>query len=128
MPRAWIVVSAILFTIPFAIAAFLAEPVYRAATVMADARSDTGTSTLSAALGALGNLGSVARLNIPGATYADEAIAVMRSREFTERFILDHDLMPELFRDLWDADAKAWRVPEPQRPTFAQAYRAFQCN
>jgi uncharacterized protein involved in exopolysaccharide biosynthesis len=123
--RLWIVASAILFTIPFAIAAFMAEPVYRAATVLADARADTGVSTLSAALGALGNIGNVARLNIPGATYVDEAMAVMRSRAFTERFVRDRNLMPDLFHDLWDARAGEWRVPESERPTLAQAYRAF---
>lgn len=123
--KAWLVVSSILFTIPFAVTAFLAEPVYRATTVVADARADTGANTLGAALGALGNLGNVARLTVQGATPADEAMAVMRSREFTERFIREHNLMPELFRDLWDASAGEWRVPAAERPTLGQAFRVL---
>ena len=82
--KSWIVLSTILFTVPFALAAFLSKPVYRAQTVLADARADSGgSSSLNAALGALGNLGNVARLASQGATFADEAMAVMRSREFT---------------------------------------------
>ena len=122
--RTWIVASAVLFTVPFALSAFLAEPVYQASTVLADARADTSVSSLSAALGALGNLANVARINIPGATYVDEAMAVMRSREFTEGFIRDGNLMPELFPDLWDPQTGQWRDKEVQ-PTLAQAFKAF---
>jgi len=124
--RWWIAAMAVLFTIPFAVSAFMAEPLYRATTVVADARSDaSGANSLGAALGALGNLGSVARLTVQGATYSDEAIAVMRSREFTERFIRDHDLMPQLFSHLIDARTGQWLVPEEQRPTLSQGYRVF---
>jgi uncharacterized protein involved in exopolysaccharide biosynthesis len=123
--KAWIVVSMIVFTIPLAVVAFLAEPTYRTATVVADARAESGANTLGGALGALGNLGSVARIAVQGATAADEAMAVMRSREFTERFIGDHNLMPALFPDLWDATKGEWQVPE-ERPTLAQGYKVFQ--
>jgi uncharacterized protein involved in exopolysaccharide biosynthesis len=120
----WVVVSTILFTIPFAAAAFLSAPLYRAQTVLADARADSGGSNgLNAALGALGNLGTVARLATQGATYSDEAIAVMRSREFTERFIREHNLLPQLFPDMWDAAAGQWKVPKEEQPTLAQGYR-----
>ena len=122
--RTWIVASAVLFTVPFAISAFLAEPEYQASTVMADARADTSVSSLSAALGALGNLANVARINIPGATYVDEAMAVMRSREFTEGFIRDENLMPELFPELWDPQVGKWRNKEAQ-PTLVQAFKTF---
>jgi uncharacterized protein involved in exopolysaccharide biosynthesis len=81
-------------------------------------------SSLSAALGALGNLANVARINIPGATYVDEAMAVMRSREFTEGFIRDENLMPELFPDLWDPRTNQW-LNKDQQPTLAQAFKAF---
>jgi uncharacterized protein involved in exopolysaccharide biosynthesis len=125
--KVWIVLSMILFTVPFAVTAFLAEPLYSAATVVADARADSGSNALGAALGALGNLGNVARLSVQGgATAADEAMAVMRSREFTERFIRDHNLMPHLFSTLWDARAGEWLVPEQERPTLGQAFRAFE--
>lgn len=124
--KLWIVLSTILFTVPFALAAFLSEPVYRAQTVLADARADSGGSnSLNAALGALGSLGNVARLATQGSTYSDEAIAVMRSREFTERFIRDHNLLPQLFPTLWDASTGQWKVPEEQRPSLSQGYRVI---
>jgi uncharacterized protein involved in exopolysaccharide biosynthesis len=123
--RSWVVLSAVLFTIPFVIAAFLTEPLYRASTVLADARADTSVSSLSAALGQLGNLANVARINVPGATAVDEAMAVVRSREFTESFIRDEHMIPDLFPELWDSSKGEWRVAEAERPTLAQAYRVF---
>ena len=60
--RLWIVAKCVLvYRYLLRLPHFMAEPVYRAATVLADARADTGVSTLSAALGALGNIGNVAR-------------------------------------------------------------------
>jgi uncharacterized protein involved in exopolysaccharide biosynthesis len=124
--KGWIIASMIAFTIPLAVVAFLAIPTYRTSTVVADARSDSGANPLSQALGALGNLGgNVARLTVSGATAADEAMAVMRSREFTERFIRDHNLMPALFPDLWDSTKGEWLVPEDQRPPISSGYKLF---
>jgi uncharacterized protein involved in exopolysaccharide biosynthesis len=124
--KSWIVVSTILFAVPFAIAAFLSEPLYRAQTVLADARADSGgSSTMNAAISALGSLGNVARLATQGATHSDEAIAVMRSREFTERFVREHNILPQLFPTLWDETTGQWTVPEEQRPTVSQGYRVI---
>ena len=39
-------------------------------------------------------------------------MAVMRSREFTEGFIRDENLLPELFHELWDPQAGKWRNKE----------------
>src|SRR5688572_30375483 len=86
--RLWIVASVILFSIPFVAAAFLLTPIYRATTVLADARESSNSSTsLNTALNQLGGLAALARLNTNAATQIDEALAVMRSREFTEQFI-----------------------------------------
>jgi uncharacterized protein involved in exopolysaccharide biosynthesis len=124
--RKWIIACAVLFTVPFALAAFLAQPLYSASTVLADARSDVGASSLNAALSALGTVGAnLARISAAGATFADEAMAVLRSREFTERFIRERNLMPKLFPDLWDENAGGWRVPDEEAPTLAQAFMVF---
>jgi uncharacterized protein involved in exopolysaccharide biosynthesis len=122
--RHWIVASVIVFTIPFVAAAFLIPPVYRAATLLADARTDsTSASTLNNALSQLGSLGALARIGGAGANQVDEAMAVMKSRDFTERFIEQEKLLPELFPKLWDQDKQQWVVPKEQVPTLTQGYK-----
>jgi uncharacterized protein involved in exopolysaccharide biosynthesis len=124
--RWWLGASVILFTIPFLVVALLAEPVYRASTLLIDARGDTGAAgSIGAALGQLGNLASLARINVTGANHVDEAMAVMRSREFTERFIDEQRLLPALFPDLWDERANKWQTPDGAPPHPVQGYKAF---
>ncbi len=50
---------------------------------------------------------------------------MMRSREFTEGFIRDGDLLPRLFYKRWDAAAGRWQGPQEKWPTLAQGYRFF---
>jgi len=125
--RTWIALSVVVFAVPFVAVAYLTDPVYRVSTVLVDARADSsGVSSLATALNQLGGLASIARVNIPaGGTQVDEALAVMKSREFTERFIEDERLMPELFPESWDADAGRWKGPQEQWPALVQGYKAF---
>jgi uncharacterized protein involved in exopolysaccharide biosynthesis len=116
----------VVFTGLFAIFALTARPLYRAQTVLADARADSNASnSLNAALGQLGGLASIARIGVPTGTQVDEAMAVMKSRDFTEGFIQDHDLLPALFPDLWDAAASRWRTETGKPPKLAQAFKVF---
>ena len=47
---------------------------------------------------------------LSGGDYAtEEAIAVLKSRYFTEAFIRDNNLLPELFPKLWDSE---WSLEE----------------
>ena len=56
-----------------------------------------------------------------------EALAILKSRTFTERFIEDLDLLPLLFPDQWDAANHQWRPTSPQDrpPTLWEGYRAL---
>jgi uncharacterized protein involved in exopolysaccharide biosynthesis len=124
--RVWIVAcAAICMTVAAAIA-FTTVPVYRAKTVLTPAgdRDNLGRS-LSSALGSLGGLASLAGVDVGGVDSAvEEALAVLTSRAFTEEFIRENDLMPELFPREWDAAAKRWKDPQDV-PTLARAYRIF---
>jgi uncharacterized protein involved in exopolysaccharide biosynthesis len=122
--RFWIAASVVLFTLPFFVVALLAEPVYRASALLIDARGDSGGGALNAALGQLGNLASIAR-NVTGANHVDEAMAVMRSREFTERFIEEQQMLPDLFPELWDGQNRKWLTPDGRPPMPVQGYKKF---
>jgi uncharacterized protein involved in exopolysaccharide biosynthesis len=126
--RWWIVASAILFATLFGILAFNMTPVYRSATVLVPANNDRSglQSALGSTLGQLSGLAALVGVGVStGNAQTQEALAVLRSREFTERFIRDENLMPELFRDQWDAAAGRWLGEEEDWPTYAQAFRYF---
>lgn len=97
--------------------------IYRAEALLAPAQQDEGKGGLSAALGGLGGLASLAGVSTGGSS-ADEAKAVLKSREFLWRVVKQHRLMPVLFADAWDPARKAWRETDPeQQPSLWDAYR-----
>ncbi len=126
--RTWVIVSIILCSVAFTAAAFLMKPVYRASTVLISASSERNSlsSSLSSTLGQLGGIASLAGINVgSGDPATEEALAVLQSREFTERFIDDLNLMPELYVRKWDLARKAWKGPQEDWPTAAKAVKYF---
>jgi uncharacterized protein involved in exopolysaccharide biosynthesis len=127
--RWWLIISVCLFTALFVAAAYTTIPTYRSQVLLISASSDRNSisNSLGSALGSLG--GGIAALTgvSIGASDAgaDEAIAVLKSMEFTEAFILDKNLMPELFPGKWNAATGQWRVPEDKQPTPAKAFKLF---
>ena len=126
--RAWIATTVVVVAAGFLAAALLLKPVYRASVVMISASSERGSlnGSLGSALGSLGGLASLAGLNLGSADGAtEESLAVLKSRQFTEKFIADLGLMPKLFAKKWDAQAGKWLVAPDKQPTPAQACRYF---
>jgi uncharacterized protein involved in exopolysaccharide biosynthesis len=125
----WWIVGSVACCIGTALAvALLSTPVYRATTVLISASTDRAGlgNSLSSALGQLGGVAALAGVNLaPNTAETEEALAVLRSREFTEKFIREEALMPVLFEKKWDASAHAWLGRPDQHPTVAQAFRYF---
>jgi LPS O-antigen subunit length determinant protein (WzzB/FepE family) len=123
----WLIGSAVVFAAAFTGAAFYMTPVYRAAAVLVPASMDHG-SGLGALKSALGDLGSLASLaGVEGGAVADssveEALAVLSSRRFTEGFISDEHILPELFANKWDSATDTWKTAKP--PTLARGFKYF---
>lgn len=126
--RAWLITAVLVSTAAFVLAAFVMTPVYRAATVLISASEERNTmsSSLNSALGQLGGLASLAGITLGSSDNAtEEALAVLRSRQFTERFISDLNLRPELFAEKWDAQRGEWKVRAERQPTPARAFKRF---
>lgn len=125
--RWWLAATTVFFTSIFTTAAFVMTPIYRATTVLVSAASDRGgAGSLGAALGQLGGLISLTGLDVgSGGAETEEALAVLSSREFTEAFIRDENLLPVIFEPRWDAEAQQWRGPEEGWPTLADGFRFF---
>jgi uncharacterized protein involved in exopolysaccharide biosynthesis len=124
--RVLMVTSVAICALAFGAAAFLMTPMYRAATLLAPTITDQ-PGALSSALSSVSGIASLAGINLgsSGPAQKEQALAVLQSREFTEKFIADLQLMPEFYADKWDIQSKAWKVPLGKQPTLAQAYRYF---
>jgi uncharacterized protein involved in exopolysaccharide biosynthesis len=121
----WLVTGFFAGAIIAGVIAFTMRPVYRGTVILAPVTMNQADG-LSGALGQLGGLASVVGMNFSGGGVdTEEAMAVLRSRGFTERFIVDHNLLPHLYDDLWDPVAKQWTVPEKKRPTLGKAFKKF---
>jgi uncharacterized protein involved in exopolysaccharide biosynthesis len=124
----WIIASVVVFTAGFIAAAILLTPIYRASTVLIPAKSDHDLDSGGSGLGGggIGGVASLVGINLGGGDSAtEEALGVLKSRQFTEKFINDLNLMPVLYAKIWDAQAKKWKVDEKHQPTPARAYKMF---
>ena len=126
--RLWIAGGTTLVALLAAGAAFLMNPTYRASTVLVAADSDRSSlgGALGSALGSLGGLAALADIGI-GSTGAatEEALAVLRSRQFADEFIADRRLIPIIYAPNWDSDARRWKVQPGDQPTAAKAFKFF---
>lgn len=124
----WMVAFTLLGGVALAVYAAISPTVYRATTVLLPGgaeRSGLG-SALSSALGSFGGLASLAGVNLPsGSPSTEEAIAVLRSREFTAKFIERHSMLTQLFPENWDSERKIWKPNRGGTPTMSQAIRRF---
>ena len=84
------------------------------ATTLIKSSSKVGSTGDSAASGLAGLLGVQASSAIVSADNdIDSTIAIMTSREFLEKFIVDHDLLKEIFIDDWDKKNNSWKNEVP---------------
>jgi uncharacterized protein involved in exopolysaccharide biosynthesis len=127
MRAGWLIIGAsVLVCTALAIGvAFLLPVQYRAETLLKPADSKP---QLGGQLGALGGgLASLAGLSLGQDDRSAEARAFLESKAFTMEFVRTHDLLPVIFHDEWDAQAKRWRTSDPKRvPTELDAYRRFR--
>jgi uncharacterized protein involved in exopolysaccharide biosynthesis len=125
--RKWLVLGAVaLCSAVFWAAALLMTPTYRVTTVLAPARTEGGLGGLGSGLGQLGGLAALAGVSIGGGDGAtEEALAVLGSQEFTQRFIAESNLLPKLYASKWDVAAGRWKVAPGEEPTPARAAQRF---
>jgi len=124
--RYWVMAITILTTIACASWAYFSPTIYRSSTVLAPATTDRSIGGLSSALGQFGGLASLAGINVDTRdSRIEEALAVLQSREFIEKFISDHNLLPILFPTKWDARNQRWSVSAAREPTAWKGYRYF---
>ncbi|MBL8269599.1 Wzz/FepE/Etk N-terminal domain-containing protein [Steroidobacter sp.] len=126
LKRWWVVVTTVLIAAAFLAAAFILTPVYRSSVLLLPVTSErSGAGGLGSALGQLGGLAALAGVKV-GAndTELEEALAVMKSRQFTDSFVEEFGLRQKFFANRWDQANQRW-LPGEKEPTAAQAYDYF---
>lgn len=126
--RWWVGISIVIVSTAFVSYAFLANPIYRASTLLVPVSAERSSlnGAMSSALGQLGGLAALAGISMGTAdSETQESIAVLQSRKFTEAFIADYNLLPKFFEDDWDEQAQGWRLEVVNPPTLAKGYRYF---
>ena len=106
----------------------LMHNIYRAEVLLAPVSADDANKGggLASALGGLGGLASLAGISMGGQVSTAENLAVLQSREFLWKFVQEKKLMPILFEDKWDAEAKRWKESDPKKqPGQLDVHRLF---
>jgi len=121
--RRWIAVTSAVVIAAAVVASILMTRVYQAEILVAYSSAQGSDDTLSMLASRLGGLAPMAGLGFADATNGRaEAIATLKSRTLSLRFIEKYGLMPYLFPESWDVKAKKWKdVP----PTQADAFERF---
>jgi uncharacterized protein involved in exopolysaccharide biosynthesis len=123
----WIAISVVLFTAAFITANHVLTPVYRASILLIPAKNDKDMDSSGSGLGGgIGGVASLVGINLGGSdSDTEEALGVLKSRQFTDSFIKDLNLMPVLYAKIWDAQTGKWKGDESHQPTASRAYRLF---
>lgn len=101
--------------------ALVKAPVYRVQVTLVPAEGAAGVRGL---LDQFGGLAALAGVPIGGADQTAEAIALLKSRAFTESLIQELDLLPRLYWKLWDEEASTWKAGV-KPPSLWDGYRLF---
>jgi hypothetical protein len=124
--RRWIIVGAA-FGLAMGVTLGLILPkTYRAEVVMVPAAFSPDSGLLSRLGGQLGGLASLAGVDLSGeASRKNEALALLKSRAFTQQFIETGEMMPVLFASRWQADSATWKPSRRGPPTADDAFVLF---
>ena len=106
---------------------FTEAPVYRAYVTLAPAPPLVDPNPTLAIDGLLGTTG-VGNIGVFQAqTSANSALALLRSKAISRRYIETNNLLPILFADEWDSEDQVWRESDSDdQPTLNEALELFE--
>jgi uncharacterized protein involved in exopolysaccharide biosynthesis len=108
----WVIGSTLVCGVTLTIVAFVRMPMYTATIVVVpvSAEGEALDGGAGSALGQLSGIASLAGINIGShAPGIEEALAILKSRQFTESFIDRYHLLRVLFHKDWDDRENTWR-------------------
>jgi len=108
----WIVIGVVFLAGALSVAyALTRKPVFTSEALLASPEEDkSALGALSGVLGQVSALSGMLGASAFGGASLDEVVAVLQSRDFSLRFILNHNLLPHLFPD------REWKNPPAPAP------------
>jgi len=105
---------------------YLTKPLYRAEIIfMPVSEGQSGSGMLGNFAAQFGGLASLAGIELPSGK-ASANLAILKSREFTNKFIEENNLLPVLFEEAWDKENNKWKPEVMKEPlTLWHAYGYF---
>lgn len=101
--------------------ALTATPWYRSEVLLSPAEEPMAQGFV----GSFGGLAGLAGFG-PGNRSRVEPVAVLKSRDFIRDFIIERELLPVLYADLWDPVAERWTTDDPaELPDMRDAVKYF---
>tara|TARA_B100001750_G_scaffold247279_1_gene272469 strand:- start:2767 stop:3723 length:957 start_codon:yes stop_codon:yes gene_type:complete len=93
----------------------LTPPVYKADVVMINQSNDQTQGSLASIGRQFGSIAQLAGVEMPGDLEKGTALAIMRSRQFTDRFLEEFQLLPYFYENQWDQKNNQWIEGLPPR-------------
>jgi len=119
----WLVVVPLLFAVVALTYAQLAPRVYESSVLLAPVEESASAGLLGSLSGQLRGVAPLLGADLGGSgELKDRALAVMRSRAFTERFLAENELLPVLFADRWNSGRRTW---DGDAPSADEAFEEF---
>jgi uncharacterized protein involved in exopolysaccharide biosynthesis len=111
------ILMAIVFSLVAGVAAWLTPASYTATTLLSPVTNSSGGSQLGVLGSAVSQLGGLASLAGIGAgdMKKSESIAYLQSEALTERYIVENNLLPVLYKKQWDPAKNTWKTNDPDR-------------
>ena len=108
------------------VVALVTTPIYRADVLLASAGNEG--DNLGRLASQFGNIASIAGINFPGSSEDKSAtyLATLTSRSFIEQYVVDRQMRPIIFQDMWDDTRNAWI--NDAEPTAWQTYQYINGN
>jgi uncharacterized protein involved in exopolysaccharide biosynthesis len=122
--RWWVISAAASGLLVAALAVWILPPFYKSTAVAFPVANKDGGGGLSGVLSQFSGVASLAGLDV-GEKGHPEAVAIIKSRQFTERFITANKLMPILFRKRWDESRNDWKSSLRRPPTLWDGFDLF---
>lgn len=121
----WLIsaIASISAIISITIALYL-TPYYTAEVIFVPAMPETSTEQRGLAA-QFGGIASLAGINMGSDSSLDTNLGILRSREFTNQFIIENNLLPILFEQRWDSETQQWKGEEESWPTLWDGYKLF---
>jgi uncharacterized protein involved in exopolysaccharide biosynthesis len=123
----WLVLGITLVAAVLSLAAsLLMTPEYRAEVLLAPVNDLDEGQHSALPFGEIGSIAALAGVKLERKDKKNEAIATLRSRQFTEQFITARKLDRVLFSDLWDQKHERWKSDTAENaPTGSDAFSVF---